>query len=216
MRNNCKQGKAMQVYKRVFKVTSGKIIDAVVEDKAVNDLANKEYRAILEEIGAKLEYYQRDGRMCGIIFEGLPDRKVFKPLNKGWWPKKNCKAGRELCNKISAVKTVDKRDVLALVGLHGAFPRVISEGKGYYCSLVVIPEEKPVVYITVPWWDEDPDKVSAYKKRRDAGTEGNHNYDAILWEPTPDMEEVKMWELERHIDEWNSALKSERKNNEPI
>ena len=198
----------MSVYTRYFKVTQGPLIDAVVDANSVNGLAHKKYMEILGEIGASQRYYTRGGRMCGIVFKTTPDKKIFKETNHGWWPKKNCKAGKELCAKIQAVKTADVRDALRAVGLIGGCPVIFREGKAYYCTLVVIQETPPVAYVSVPWWDVDPEKMEQYKSSNADGKWFDANYDFVTWEPSPEMIEVKKWEVERHVYEWNSKQRA--------
>lgn len=199
----------MSVYRRIFRVTDGPLIDAIKEANEINAQAHKEYRAILEEIGASLKYYVRDGRMCGIIFDNEPDEKLFKSrgYNAGWWPKKNCKAGKELCARIGAVKTRDVQGTLDTVGLVGGCPALFRGGYAHYCTLVVIPESPLAAYVSVPWWDVDPTKMEDYKRRNAEGKEYDSSYHFVRWEPTPEMVEVKKWEFERHVDEWNSKAK---------
>ena len=53
----------------------------------------------------------------------------------------------------------------------------------------------------------EPEKIEQYKADRAAGKFSSRDLDAILWEPTADMIEVKKWEVDRHIDEWNESVK---------
>lgn len=201
----------MSIYRRIFRATEGPLIEAIKEANEINAKAHSEYRVILEEIGASLKYYVADGRMCGIIFDTDPDEKLFRSrgYNMGWWPKKNCKAGKELCARIKAVKTIDVQSTLKAVGLVGGCHVLFREGYAHKNTLVVIPETPPVAYVSVPWWDVDPEKLEAYKARHADGKEYDHNYEFIQWEPTPEMTEVKKWEFERHVDEWNSKIKEQ-------
>lgn len=198
----------MDVYKRYFRVKDGPVIDFIKDANNINDKAHKEYAKILEEIGAKPGYYHSNRKMVGIDFEKKPDNKLFKKIRSGWWPKLNCKFGKELAAKIYAIKTLDINESLALVGLSHV-PTLFSANRCYYSTITVIPEESPVAYITVPWYDKDPKEIEQYKKDRKAGIRYESSLDAILWEPSPDMEEVKKWEVDRHICEWNEKIKED-------
>lgn len=200
----------MDVYRRYFKVTEGPVIAAVKEVEEINDIARKEYRKIIEEIGAKPEYYTYGVAPSGFIFEKTPDSGVFKKTkNGGYYPKKNCKEGRELTKRIESIVTKSTDYPLTAVGLNdGGFPRIFGANRAYKATIVTIPQDPPVVYISIPWYDEDPDVIEKYKADRAAGAfGGNRNIAAILWEPTADMVEVKKWEVDRHIEEWNESVK---------
>lgn len=197
----------MEVYRRYFRVTDGPIFDHITEAKKINAKANEQYEIILTEIGAELQYYHHGHKMVGLLFEDEPDKSLFKKRKRGgWWPKKNCKAGKELIARIQAVETKDPNDALRLVGLANC-PTIFGGTMCYRPTLVIIPEASPVAYISVPWYDESPKKLEQYKKDRSARTHYNANLDALFWEPTPNMEEVKKWEMDKHIEEYNESIK---------
>lgn len=201
----------MSVYRRYFKVESGPLIDAVAEAQKTNTKARSDYEKILADIpGAKAsQWYQDEGRLVGIIFEETPDRYLFKKAcnGKAWMPKKNTKQAKAIAEKFAEVKTVNIPDLLKLVGLGRIF-WLCRGGRVYSCGLTDIPSEPPVVYISVPWYDEDPKVVEEYKAKENCH---NSELDAILWEPTLDMKEVKKWEVDRDIDQWNESVKAEKK-----
>lgn len=197
----------MDIYRRYFKVINGDIIDFIKAANAINKKAREKYMQIAESIGATRKYYHRDERLCGFIFEKAPDSGVFKSTKWGWYPKRNCKKGKELVERLKAVETKDPQEALKLVGLNNS-PTLFGAGKCYFPTLIFIPDDTPVVYITVPWYDEDPETLEKYKKENAEGVHYCGNYDAVLWEPTPEMEEVKKWQVERHIDEWNEKAKA--------
>lgn len=201
----------MNKYNRYFKVTEGALIEAVKECRANNKKANKEYEALLKKIGAEENYYVRDHRLVAVTFKDAPDPKVFKRntnTKDGWYPKKNCKAGKEIAQAIESIKVTNEDDCLEIVGLSSG-PRMFFAGYCYRATLVVIPKDALEIYISVPWYDEDPAVLEQYKVDRAAGNEFDSCKDAILWEPTPEMTEVKEWEVKKAIQEWNDSLKAE-------
>lgn len=200
----------MDVYRRYFRVESGPLIEAVKEATEINQKARREYLMILQEIGARHEYYHNRGRLVGIIFDGKVDTCLFKLAKHGWYPKKKCKAGKDLAERLKAVKTKDIQEALSVVALP-SHPTIFSGTTCYYPMLVVVPDNPITVYVSVPWHDADPEKVEQYKKDHAAGTCGDTNMDSITWKPTPEMKEIKKWEFERHITEWNEKVKAEEK-----
>ena len=198
------KGRMMDVYRRYFRVESGPLIEAVKECLRVNAEANEQYKKIISEIGAKPGYYHVDHRLVGFCFEKAPDRNIFKSARNGWYPKKNCKEGKALYSRLKAIATKDPDDYLHLVGLRHS-PTVFSELTCYWPTITVIPEAVPVVYVSVPWHDADPAEVERYKQDHAAGKRSEANFEAILWEPTAEMVEVKKWQVERHISEFNES-----------
>lgn len=198
----------MDIYRRYFRVESGPLIDEIKAINKLNEVAHEAYIDILKDVdGATTDrYYHIDNRLTGIMFDSHPDSKVFKKTKHGWYPKQNCKAGKELVKRLKDVKTRSQANALNVVGLSSG-PSLFGGGMCRYSTLAVIPEDPPVIYVSTPWYDEDPSKIEQYKKDKAAGTRGDANFDSILWEPSPDMVEVKKWELDRHIDEWNEKHK---------
>lgn len=202
---NTHGGTKMSVYIRYFKATSGPMVEAAKDAHRTNNEAIAEYRNILDEIGAKPGYYHREGRLVAFDFDKRPDQKVYKPQHGGWYPKANCKVGKEIIAKIKAVKTKNVQDALFLVGLSST-PTIFMNGRCYYSTLSFIPDDPPTVYVSIPWFDEDPEKIEQYKKDHAEGVRSEANFEAILWTPTPEMVEVKKWEVEKHIAEWNEKV----------
>jgi hypothetical protein len=194
----------MNVYRRYFRVTEGPIVEDAKEVLSVNKKAQEEYSAILEEIGAcSTQWWQRGNRLVGIKFDHSPGNN-YKKINPGWYPKKNTKAGRELCKRLESIETREERFCLRSTKLGTLIPVLFGGGKAYGVAHVIIPSDPPVVYVSVPWYDEDPGVLSAYKNDK------NHisaNLDHLLWEPTEHMRECKEWEYKRAIEEWNESIK---------
>lgn len=201
----------MNVYRRYFKVTEGPLIEAVQKAKIINDAAYEAYNEIGAELGAKPGYYAINNRLTGFMFDKAPSGEIFRKIKGGgYFPKKNNAIGKELVKRLDAVKTESSNAPLSMVGLSGErFPRLFGAGKVYYETIVVIPEHPPVVYISVPWYDEDPEKIEQYKADRATRNHINQNLDAILWLPTAEMFEVKKWTVDRHIDKWNESAKKQ-------
>ncbi len=197
----------MNKYTRYFKITAGPLIDAANEVRKTTAEAHIEYLKILKEIGAKDEYFVNDGRLVGLIFDENPDGNLYKRVSNGWMPKQNCKQGKELFDRIRSIKTASIDDCLKVVGLSSGL-RLFYSNRGYAATSVYIPSDPIVVFVSVPWYDEDPEKLDEYVKERDSGLCGCSNMEAVLWEPTSDMIEVKEWEVRRAVDEWNESIKA--------
>ena len=191
----------MNVYKRYFTITTGPLIKRIQEIRKVNDKANISYRKILKEIGAKEECYILNNRITGIIFEGTPDKKLYKKLKYGWWPKKSTKAGKELNKRFADIKTINEDSALEIVGLSSS-PQLFTAGKCYYSTVIIVPTEPMTVITQTPWYDEDPEKIAAYVEG-----EGDANMSSLLWKPTSDMVEVKEWEYKKVISDYNESIK---------
>jgi len=172
--------------------------------------AHAEYETICKEVGADVgKFYQRDGKLVGFIFSGSPgpDPMLFKKGNSGWTPRKNTKRGKAIAKKVDAVKTSDVKECLKAVGLANLFARIFSDSRAYGVTIIDIPDETPWALISVPWYDENPDTIAQYKIDRAEKKHMNGNIDAILWDPTPDMVELKEWQFEKEIDDWNESIK---------
>lgn len=201
-------GGKMNVYRRYFKIETGPVIEAVKEIEQINNVAHEEYTKILKKIGAEDGYYHRGRRLVSIIFKDAPDSALYRKNDSGWYPKKNCKEGKALAKRIESIKTKSPKEALHVLGLSST-PSLFGGGRAYYNTTTVIPDTPPIAYISVPWYDEDPEVMRQYQKDKAAGKHMCVNYDSILWRPTADMVEVKKWEVDRAIDEWNEKVKAE-------
>ena len=198
----------MNIYRRYFRVESGPLVEAVNQSIKVNKEAHEKYLVLLEEVGATDQYYQVDGRLTAMQFREDPDTKLFKRVPRcsgGWFPKLNSKKAKNIAEKFKEVKTISERGCLSSVGM-GGFLKMLDSGQGYRDTMVVIPSDPVVVFVSVPWFDVDPEKMKAYKKDKSRTTT---NMEAVLWKPTKGMVEVKHWEFERAVDEWNESIKGE-------
>jgi hypothetical protein len=178
----------MTVYRRYFRITEGPLVEEYKKTEKINDKAHKEYSEILKEIGAEQRYYHQNFMLTCMLFSVYPDTKIYKRKDSGWYPKKNCRQGKEIAKRIESVETKNPDSCLEGIGLSYNSPEVFSGAKCYYNTLIVIPENKPVFYVSVPFNNED---------KKD-----------ITWEPSDEMQEVKKWEVEKHIEEWNDKVKN--------
>lgn len=199
----------MNVYRRYFKVTTGPLVAALQQHREVMKQAHAEYEEICKEVGADVgKFYQRDGKLVGFIFSGNPgpDPMLFKEGSSGWTPRKNNKRGKAIAKQVDAVKTSDVKDCLEAVGLANHFARICSNSRAYGVTIIDIPDDTPWALISVPWYDENPEKLAQYKVDREKQCHFNANLDAILWEPTPDMVELKEWQYKKEIEDWNESV----------
>lgn len=198
----------MNKYNRYFRVTEGPLIAAIIEANTVNRAARKLYADILQDIGAQETYLQRDNKLVAVIFDSKPNPNRYKRVDQGWYPKRNSTEGRDLHRQFELVKTANVQECLATVGLTTS-PTIHDPSKGvcYFAALMVIPSDPVVAYVRVPWYDEDPEVVEQYKADKAAGIRSCMSLDAITWDPTGDMLEVKEWEMSKAIDEWNAGVR---------
>ncbi len=197
----------MSVYSRYFKVTAGPLIEAIQQVKELNQKARILYAEIVADVGAKPGFYVRDHKLVGFQFDSA-DTSIYKKTGDGgWYPKKNTKAGKALNKRLDAIKTAPEERALRLVGLH-EHPSIFMGNTAYCSTVIVIPSTPLVLFIQVPWYDESPDRMAEYIKDKEAGTSYNATLDALLWKPANDMNEVKKWEFEKAVDEWNESLEA--------
>lgn len=196
----------MTIYRRYFKVTEKSFTDLVLEYQKQNLLAHEEYLKILKDIGAKPEYFHMKGKLTGILFDEKPDSTIYKKVgNNSFYPKKNNKQGKEIACLLEKVEIKNIQDLLSVFELSSQ-PGLFYESKCYYSTLIFIPDKKPVAYITVPWKDEDPQKLKEYKKKKKQESFFDSSLDWLLWKPKKTMKEIKGWEVTKHIEEWNDKI----------
>lgn len=204
----------MKIYRRYFKVTSGPVVAAAIENVQFNKCARDEYSRILKDIGAnENQFYQQDDVIVGIIFDTKPDGGVYKRVcsGKAWWPKQNCKEGKLLFKRFRDVEIKGPNEPLKHANLpYGNFsPIMFGDGKAWSAVMLFLPwGGNETVIISVPWMDENPDILSDYVSKKDKGTHFNSNLDHLLWKPTPEMVEIKLWQYEKEIDDWNEHVRS--------
>ena len=194
-------------------MTTGPLVTALQQHREVMKQTHAEYEAICKEVGADVgKFYQRDGKLVGFIFSGSPgpDPMLFKEGNSGWTPRKNTKRGKAIATQVDSVKTSDVKDCLKAVGLGNHFGRIFSDSRVYGVTIIDIPDDPPWALIAVPWYDENPETLAQYKIDRAGKKHMSSNLDAILWEPSPDMVELKEWQFKKEIDDWNESVREKK------
>ncbi len=197
------------VYRRYFKITEGSLIGEVNRIRAVDKKASEEYKVILEDIGAKATYYQRNSKLVAVTFSGKVDTGIYKKVSPGWYPKQNNKTGKEIHQRFKKVVTEDVDNALEMIGITGSLFLIMDGRQAYSATITTIPSDPIACLITVPWKDIDPEELKQYKLDRDEGVRGDMSMDHLCWEPTPEMNEIKSWEAEKIIDEWNESVTGE-------
>ena len=194
-----------EVYRRHFKITEGPIIKAAEIHLKTEDEARLQFQKILKDLGAESKYYYDRGKLIALIFDKEPDTKLYKRTRYGWYPKKNSKVAKAIAARIEGVKTSTVDSCLKHVGL-SSNPTIFMSTKCYYPTLTILPYEPPVLYLSVPWYDEDPEVIKEYNADENRMS---RNLDAIQWTPTQEMVEIKRWERDKAIDEWNEKVRKE-------
>lgn len=183
----------MSLYRRYFRVTEGPLIAAVKEIETFNKAGRAEYEKILIEIGAKLNYYHQGEKLKCFLFDKEPDTKIFKRVQPGWYPKKTSKVAKAFALRFEAVKIKNPQDAMEVIGL-STNDMMIRDMKIASPQTITIPGDTFTVYVVVPWYDDDPEKKTTEK--------------LLLWKPAPELNEVKEWEVRKHIEEWNENIRT--------
>lgn len=203
----------MTIYHHYFRVTTGPLIEAGRALMQRRSEAIDVIKAFCAEIGATNVRTYTSGDLAGFDFDTPPDARVWaSPTKSGMYrPRANTKAGRELKARVDALpKVPDLSSTISEVGLCHNFPALI-QGRMGYSSVAFGAPERGVMFVKVPWRDEDPQELAEYKQQResDKPTRVSCSLDHLLWTPTADMIEVKEWEVLREVEEINAAIKGE-------
>lgn len=200
----------MTIYSRYFRVTSGPLMTKALEIEAANKVARKAIADFCKEVGAQDAACYHDGRFAGFEFAKTPDQGVWKQPNSfgHYWPRKNSAAGREMLARIGALpRIVSTNAALEVVGLLPDVPALTHENRWAWPKLNGV-AELGVLFVGVPWRDADPAEIAAYRFDRAAGKRSSLSLDHLCWTPSPDMVEIKRWEVEREIEELNAKIKA--------
>ena len=198
----------MNVYRKYFKSTKGKLVDEVLSIIDTQKQSRVKIKEVAKSIGASQEkWLVCRGKVCGFFFESDVDMGIYKRVDNGcFMPKKNTKIGKEVYAKLKLIPQPQIDDALEAVGLDCHFMGGVhdySSGRVHFPSLIFIPSTK-VVFVSKPWYDEDPEKLEAYKNNDSAH---DSNMDSILWVPSNDMVEVKEWQMKKSISDHNESIK---------
>ncbi|WP_234085354.1 hypothetical protein [Azonexus sp. R2A61] len=200
----------MSIYKRYFRVTAGPLMDKVREINAANDANRKTVLAFVDEIGAKNVYTYKDGTVSGFEFDKTPDQGVWKQPNSfgNYMPRKNTASGKVMLTRIQKLpRLLCISNALEVIGLHGDVPVLIGGGIGYRSTLTGS-TKLGVMFVGVPWRDIDPAELAEYQQEHAKGTWFSTEMEHLCWIPSPDMQEIKRWEMEKEIDELNARLRA--------
>jgi len=201
--------KFIKSYNRYFRVTDGPLIIAVQECLEHNRESHKQYVEILKDLGAMPECYHHEGKLIALQFKRRPSSVKYKRMKSGgWYPRRNSKAGRELCTRIESINIKPMTDALEVIGLSGN-PTVFARNREHCPDLTIKHSDPMVVLVSVPWFSENPRLVAEYAEEREAGTRSDANFDALLWEPSDDMVEIGQWAVKKEVYNWNKNLNSE-------
>ena len=202
----------MSIYQRYFRVTSGQLLDKVREIEAENDRNRESVMAFAQEIGATNMFSYRDGTVSGFEFKSSPDPTIWKQPNSfgHHMPRKNTAGGKAMLKRIQEMpRLLGISEALKVVGLYADFPVMFGNGKGYISTLTGS-GRLGVLFISTPWKDVDPEVIDQYKRDNAAGIHSSAELEHLCWSPSPEMEEIERWEVEKGVAELNARLKAER------
>lgn len=195
------------VYRRYFKASSEAIISTTKLSIEVNARAREEYQEILKDLEVKDNTYWQDSNKKLIAFMPTKDLEKYRKVNhcKGFYPKQNTKFGKELHNRFQSVETIDPDN--KIIELSGNPREIEQDFRLSMPGVVILPYDVPVVFITVPWYDEDPAVVDEYKKTKEEGVFSRNRIESLLWTPPEGFKEVKEWEVDKAVTTYNDSLK---------
>lgn len=203
----------MSIHQRYFRVTSGPLLDKVREIEANNDRNRTAVLDFAKDIGAVNAFSYRDGTFSGFEFKTTPDQAIWKQPNSfgHYMPRKNTLGGKAMIKRIQEIpRLLGIGKALEVVGLYDGFPVMFGEGRGYISTLCGS-GRLGVLFVSTPWKEIDPEELAQYKRDNAAGVHCSAELEHLCWSPTPEMQEIKRWELEKEIEELNARLKAEQK-----
>ncbi len=200
------------MYHRYFEVKSGPLLKAVADIIAKRQEVIDTWKVFVARVGAKDVSHWTDGRIAGLSFETAPDRAKWSEMRGGWWPKKNTREGKALRAEMETLpKMPVLGDALGVIGLIN-MPVLIDGHAGYRPVMGWHKFPDPgVVFIKVPWREADLNELAEYKAQRES-EHPNHfsmELDHLLWQPMPEMVEVKEWEFLRDMEASNNTQKQQ-------
>ena len=198
------------IYRRYFKVTSGPIAIAAKALVDNHEEVRAKYLEILSGIGAEENYWHSEHRLIG--FTPIGDKSMYRKVkDAGYYPKVKTKESRALRDRL---RDVDK----LVMRRHGEIMQMANEPSEIFSGMAIhfptptilnYDNDSPlVVFISVPWYDEDPEVIAEARKNASLGNRLTGEIRALLWEPSTEMKEVKEWEVLKDIENFNNRNKA--------
>lgn len=200
----------MTLYQRYFRITGGPLMDEVIKIEADNERNRKSVLAFAKELGAKNMFSYSDGSISGFDFDKTPDQSIWKQPNSfgHYMPRKNTAGGKEMIKRIKEIpRLLSIGTALNTIDLEERVP-VLIEGRTGYSATLFGMAKLGVLFVGVPWRDISPDELEKYRREKEAGTHWSMSLEHLLWSPTPEMQEIKRWEMEKEIEELNARLRA--------
>lgn len=195
----------MSVYHRYFRFTEGPIVEEIERLFELRIAAGKLYKTLADKYGAlAANSWESNGAFAGFQFASPPDKNVYRllPKHRLWVPRKNVPAGKAIWADINQLPTPSPiEQALRLANLEPGLPMLTDGGRWYGPQLWGYGAPRNVWFVSVPWRDEDPSKIEAYKEANAKGKTFNRDLDALTWTPPSNWTEVKRWEIEKESDE---------------
>lgn len=212
----------MNVYIRYFEVKDESVLSKLAEFGDEARRVMREWQQQFSPDGLEVYFYE-SGAFAGFKpREGCPlpeGSALTKPDKNGLRsPKKTTDAGKRLIERVNALpkRFPLAEDLLGDFGLKARVPIIVdaSRGVGYRCRAYFLGNVS-ALYVSVPWYDEDPEKLRNYRIDRAAEKATRSGVlDHLLWTPPETWREVKEWEMKRALEEHNAIAREKESSNE--
>ena len=192
--------------RRYFKVESDKANQLLEEHNNKRSEIENKLRELKKDVGAEDVYKNSFGHIIGVSFKDEPDTvKLYKKVEHGlYYPRKNTAEGRELAKKFESIGSVPFVEKCGILELFNANKSLMSGMTLYSTSVHVIPNQ--AIYISMPWCDVPLEELQRRKEKGQTDTALNSDIDAAAWVKPVELVEVKEWELQKVVDEYNDSL----------
>lgn len=198
----------MAVYKRYFRFTDGPVVEEIDRLFEARIAAGKLYKVLSDKYGAEsANTWESNGGFAGFQFKTAPDKSIYRmlPKHRLWVPRKNVPAGKEIWSEINQLpKPSPIEHALRLVDLEPGMPMLCEGGRWYGPALWGYGAPRNIWFVSVPWKDVDPEKLSEYKSIKEAGHGFDRDLEALMWVVPEGWTEVKSWQIEKECEEINS------------
>jgi|GEM_PF-2001274 len=195
----------MSIYKRHFKVGSGKLADEITRIRDSRKAASETVKQFEKEIGASGTYFSTfSGDIMGFKFDERPDDQVWRRRKGGdfYVPRKITRVGKAMMKRIGNLPKVEPvQDALRVIGL-GRLPVLFDNRNGYACSLYGYLDGP--MFVAVPWKDVDPEELEKYRAYSANGNCYSSQMEHLMWIPPSELTEVKEWEALKAIDQFKA------------